>query len=81
MLFRRIVLLASRLRSIKGGLVAAIEDELENNDGEGDEDFGIFFAAFTFPDIFLSMIINKVKETIDTVERSTVGIKSDIVDE
>jgi hypothetical protein len=38
MLFRRIVLLASRLRSIKGGLVAAIEDELENNDGEGDED-------------------------------------------
>ena len=48
MLFRRIVLLASRLRSIKGGLVAAIEDELENNDGEGDEDFGIFFAAFTF---------------------------------
>ena len=67
----------NRLRSIKGGADAA-EGELEDNADEGDDDVGIFFAAFTFADIFLSMIINKVKETIDTIDRSTVGIDCDI---
>ena len=40
-----------------------------------------FLLPFTFADIFLSTIINNVRETIDTIERMTVGIKSDIVNE
>lgn len=56
---------------VNGESVAAI--------GEDDEDVGIFFAAFTFVDIFLSTIINNVRETIDTIERMTVGTKSEIV--
>ena len=76
MLFRRIILFVRRLRSINGESGPAIDE-----DDEGDEDVGIFFAAFTFADIFLSTIINNVRETIDTIERMTDGIKSDIVNE
>jgi hypothetical protein len=59
MLFRRIILFVRRLRSINGESGAAIDE-----DDEGDEDVGIFFAAFTFADIFLSAIINNVRETM-----------------
>jgi hypothetical protein len=59
MLFRRIILFVRRLRSINGESGAAIDEA-----DEGDEDVGIFFAAFTFADIFLSAIINNVRETM-----------------
>ena len=64
------------MRSINGESGAAIDE-----DEEGDEDVGIGFAALTFADVFLSTIINNVRETIDTIEKITVGIKSDIVSE
>jgi len=76
MSFSRIILFVRRLRSINGESGAAIDE-----DDESDEDVGIFFSAFTFEDIFLSTIINNVRDTTDASERMTVGIKSDIVNE